>query len=133
MSHGRLCFHSATGGVLKPEEHERSECKRDSAQPVTDVKSCCARLYESDFVRLLLGDSFHPGGLKLTTRLGELLKLGPHSRVLDVACGPGISAVHVAETFGCEVVGIDYSNENVEYANQSARQRGAHKRVRFER
>ena len=99
----------------------------------TDIKSCCARLYESDFVRLLLGDSFHPGGLKLTSRLGELLKLGPHARVLDVACGQGVSAIHIADAFGCEVVGIDYSNENVARANQSARKRGVYERVRFER
>src|SRR5437762_10500966 len=121
MSHGRLCFHSATGGVLKPEEHERSECKRDSAQPVTDVKSCCARLYESDIVRLLLGDSFHPGGLNLTSRLGKLLKLGPASRVLDVASGKGSSALHLADRFGCEVAGIEYSAENVHQANEAAR------------
>ena len=31
-----------------------------------DVKQCCANLYESDFAKLLLGESFHPGGLKLT-------------------------------------------------------------------
>ena len=102
-------------------------------QPSTDIKSCCARLYESDFVRLLLGDSFHPGGLKLTSRLGELLKLDPHARVLDVACGQGVSAIHIADAFGCEVVGIDYSNENVARANQSARKRGVYERVRFER
>ena len=39
------------------------------------VKQCCARLYESDFAKMLLGDSFHPGGLKLTERLGTLLGL----------------------------------------------------------
>ena len=30
------------------------------------IKQCCAGLYESDAARLLLGDSFHPGGAKLT-------------------------------------------------------------------
>jgi ubiquinone/menaquinone biosynthesis C-methylase UbiE len=95
--------------------------------PEQDIKSCCARLYESDFVRILLGESFHPGGLTLTSRLGELLKLGSHSRVLDVACGKGASAIHIAERFCCEVVGIDYSEENVRDANQSACER-----VRFE-
>jgi hypothetical protein len=28
-----------------------------------DIKRCCARLYESEIVTRLLGDSFHPGGL----------------------------------------------------------------------
>ena len=46
-----------------------------------ELKTCCAALYESDFARLLLGDSFHPGGLPLTARLGELLSLAPGQRV----------------------------------------------------
>ena len=87
-----------------------------------EVKSCCARLYESDFVRLLLGESFHPGGLKLTSRLGEVLGLSPSLRVLDIACGKGASAIHICETFGCEIIGIDYSAENVSQANRLALQ-----------
>ena len=101
--------------------------------PEQDLKSCCARLYESDIVRLLLGESFHPGGLKLTSRVGELLKLQPHSRVLDVACGKGTSAIHIAETFGSEVVGVDYSADSVQQANESADERGVADRAQFRR
>jgi ubiquinone/menaquinone biosynthesis C-methylase UbiE len=90
------------------------EHQPDDAQT---LKRCCAQLYESDLARFLLGDSFHPGGLALTRRLGELLHLGPQSRVLDVACGKGASAVFLAEHFGCEVVGVDYSDQNVAQAN----------------
>src|SRR5690348_705826 len=97
------------------------------------VKQCCARIYESEFARLLLGDSFHPGGLKFTERLGELLELSPQSRVLDVASGKGTSAIFLAERFGCEVVGIDYGGENVEQANQAAAAKVLQHRVRFER
>src|SRR5579862_1469737 len=78
-----------------------------------DLKSCCATLYESDFARFLLGDSFHPGGLRLTQQLGELLGLGPGLHVLDVASGKGESAIFLARHFGCEVVGIDFGAENV--------------------
>jgi hypothetical protein len=67
------------------------------------VKQCCARLYESDFAKLLLGDSFHPGGTRLTERLGELLGLGPQSRVLDIASDTGTSALFLAERVSCEV------------------------------
>lgn len=84
------------------------------------LKQCCAQLYESDLARFLLGDSFHPGGLGLTRRLGELLHFGPRSRVLDVACGKGASAAFLAEHFGCEVVGVDYSDQNVTQANRLA-------------
>src|SRR5437763_683766 len=77
------------------------------------LKSCCANLYESDLARMLLGDSFHPGGLRLTRRLAEKLGLRPGCRVLDVASGKGESAIFLAQTFGCEVIGIDFGRENV--------------------
>ncbi len=97
-----------------------------------DLKSCCAQLYEQDFVRLLLGDSFHPGGLALTTELGQALNLEPGLRVLDVASGTGTSALHVAETFDCEVVGVDYGADNVRMANEEAAARGLSGRVQFQ-
>lgn len=95
------------------------------------VKQCCARLYESDFAKLLLGDSFHPGGLKLTERLGTLLGLTSQCRVLDIASGKGTSALFLAERFGCEVLGIDYSGENVEQASGAAAAKGIDARVTF--
>jgi len=95
------------------------------------VKQCCARLYESDFAKLLLGDSFHPGGLRLTERLGTLLGLTSQSRVLDIASGKGTSALFLAERFGCEVLGIDYSGQNVEQANEAAAAKGMDSRVSF--
>jgi ubiquinone/menaquinone biosynthesis C-methylase UbiE len=96
------------------------------------VKQCCARLYEGDLARILLGDSFHPGGTKLTERLGVLLGLGAHSRVLDIASGTGTSALFLAERFGCEVVGLDYGSHNVEQSNAAASARGLDKRVCFQ-
>lgn len=97
-----------------------------------DVKQCCAAFYGSDFARLLLGDSFHPGGIRLTERLGTLLELAPGSNVLDVASGRGTSAFHLAETFGCNVTGIDLSDENVRLATANAQQRGLSARVNFQ-
>jgi arsenite methyltransferase len=95
------------------------------------IKACCARLYESNWARLLLGDSFHPGGLALTQRLGSLLDLKPNSRVLDVAAGEGTSAIYLAQHFGCRVVGIEYSLKSVEAASSSAEAAGVVDRVRF--
>jgi ubiquinone/menaquinone biosynthesis C-methylase UbiE len=85
-----------------------------------ELKSCCATLYESNFARLLLGDSFHPGGLRLTRVLGEKLQLGPGMRVLDVASGKGESALFLVRHFGCDVVGIDFGADNVREANGRA-------------
>jgi ubiquinone/menaquinone biosynthesis C-methylase UbiE len=97
------------------------------------VKQCCARLYESDLTRLLLGDSFHPGGLQLTGKLGRMLALSPASRVLDVACGKGTSAVFLAKEFGCEVFGIDYGDQNVAAARSLAQADHVDSRVQFDR
>ena len=41
--------------------------------PPTAIKQCCAAAYESDAVKLLLGDSLHPGGAEMTDRLGRML------------------------------------------------------------
>lgn len=88
------------------------------------IKICCATFYESDAIRMLIGESFHPGGLVLTHRLGEVLGLNAECHVLDVACGRGTSAVYLAETFGCTVTGIDYSEENIATAQAHAADKG---------
>ena len=58
------------------------------------TKVCCADLYASEWIRLLLGDSLHPGGLALTERLGTLLGLGRGSRVRS-------STTHSANCVAC--------------------------------
>jgi ubiquinone/menaquinone biosynthesis C-methylase UbiE len=98
-----------------------------------EIKQCCAQLYESDLVKLLLGDSFHPGGLKLTERLGDLLQLTAQSRVLDVASGTGASALFLARHFGCQVVGIDFGGQNVLRANDAAARQDLATQVQFQR
>lgn len=109
------------------------------SRPVTDlavttteeVKSCCAALYETEWMRLLLGESFHPGGLKLTERLGRFLLLDPGMVVLDAACGRGDSALHLARTFGCRVIGVDLGADNVAAALVAAREQGLEDVVSF--
>jgi len=97
------------------------------------IKACCAMLYESDWAGLLLGDSYHPGKLQLTERLGRLLDLQPGQRVLDVASGRGTSALFLAERFGCQVVGVDLAGEIVKDANARAIEAGLESMVRFEK
>jgi ubiquinone/menaquinone biosynthesis C-methylase UbiE len=98
-----------------------------------EIKQCCANLYQSDLARHLLGDSFHPGGLVTTRRLGELLALNPSSRVLDVACGNGTTAVFLAKEFGCQVTGIDYGQKNIDSARVLAEVEQLKDRVQFEK
>lgn len=97
-----------------------------------EVKLCCAAAYQSDWARLLLGDTFHPGGLALTRRLGTALDLRPGMRVLDVASGMGTSAIELARSFGCSVLGVDYGAANVRAATQAAEAAGVGTLARFE-
>ncbi|GER90649.1 hypothetical protein KDW_48110 [Dictyobacter vulcani] len=109
-------------------EHETAAASSDDL----NLKSCCANVYQSDLARLLLGESFHPGGTVLTEQLGSLLRLGPDKQVLDVAAGQGTSAIHLAQRFGCHVRGIEYSALAVERATEAARAAGVDKLVTFE-
>jgi SAM-dependent methyltransferase len=72
-----------------------------------ELKACCAGAYASAAARFLLGDSFHPGGAALTSRLIAALRVGPGDTVVDVACGLGTSAAQLARERGCGVIGID--------------------------
>ena len=81
---------------------------------------------------MLLGDSFHPGGVRLTQRLGELLGLNERSHVLDIASGRGTSALHLATTFKCRVTGVDLSKENVTAATVAANEQGLSELAHFE-
>lgn len=101
------------------------------AEPLT-LKTCCALAYQSEWATLLLGDSFHPGGLALTEHLGRALDLGPDLRILDVASGKGSSAIHLARTFGCQVVGIDYGDGSVAAAQAAAEVAAIDHLVHFE-
>src|ERR1700737_2576730 len=88
------------------------------------IKQCCAAAYTHDAVRILVGDTLHPGGARLTERLGRILNLTPDARVLDVASGRGDGAMALAARFGCRVVGLDYGRRNVDAATNEARARG---------
>ena len=99
--------------------------------PPEVVKTCCANFYASDWVRMLLGESLHPGGLALTDRLASVIGLRHGQRLLDVASGRGISAIHLARSVGCSVVGVDYSRQNIASATGAASEQGVSDRVRF--
>jgi hypothetical protein len=96
-----------------------------------ELKACCAAFYQHDLVALVLGPSYHPGGVDLTRRLARALNLRPGERVLDVASGPGTTAVLLAQEFGATVDGVDAGALTVERARTGAAQRHLADRVRF--
>lgn len=95
------------------------------------VKACCAAGYSSDLVSLLLGPSYHPGGLQLTRRLLAGLDVQPGHHVVDVACGIGTTSLLAAREYDASVDGIDLSEANVALATGAADAAGLSGRVRF--
>jgi arsenite methyltransferase len=95
------------------------------------TKGCCAAAYSGDVVAMVLGESYHPGGLMLTRGLLGHLGLASGGRVLDVASGPGATALVAATEHPVEVDGIDLSESNVARAAEAAREGGLEGRVRF--
>jgi ubiquinone/menaquinone biosynthesis C-methylase UbiE len=73
----------------------------------------------------------HPGGFKTTDKLAELCEITQGSRVLDIGCGKGTSAIYLAKKFGCQVVGIDDSEKRIAEATEMARREGVEGKVAF--
>ncbi|MGH3713184.1 MAG: methyltransferase domain-containing protein [Micromonosporaceae bacterium] len=113
---------------MSPEIPERAATRVATSQ---ELKACCASAYSSDLVAMLLGDSYHPGGLALTRRLAGQLGLPRGARVLDVAAGRGTTALLLAAEHGVRVDGLDLSASNVALAQGAADAAGLGGQVTF--
>jgi SAM-dependent methyltransferase len=61
------------------------------------------------------------------------LQLDASSRLLDIACGSGGPALHLARLTGCEVVGVDLHEDGVANATRMAGEAGLDARASFMR
>lgn len=68
-------------------------------------------LYQQGSFRRAAGCEFRPGGLALTDELAAACRLQPGERVLDLACGVGSTASHLASAYGASVAGLDATPE----------------------
>lgn len=76
-------------------------------------------------------DEFHLGGPAATAALAADLGFGPETHLLDIGCGVGGPARHLAAALGCRVTGIDLTAEFVEAAEALTRRCGLADRVSF--
>ena len=67
-----------------------------------------------------------------SNEIPQLLDLRPNSFALEVGCGSGGYALHLAEKVGCCLVGLDINALGVRNANQLALARGLGSMARFE-
>ncbi len=62
----------------------------------------------------------------------QLLDLGRDSSVLEIGCGSGGYALHLAEKLGCQIVGLDINEPGIRSAKELAQTRALGSRARFE-
>ena len=65
-------------------------------------------------------------------KIPRLLDLRLDSSVLELGCGSGGYALHLAEKVGCRLVGLDINAPGIRNANQLAQARGLASQARFE-
>jgi geranyl diphosphate 2-C-methyltransferase len=73
---------------------------------------------------------------RLETAQAEILldhfgDISPADRLLDAGCGRGGTSFMAHQRFGCQTDGVSISEQQVEFANDQARQRGVADKVRF--
>jgi SAM-dependent methyltransferase len=59
-----------------------------------------------------------------SAEIPQLLGLAPDSYVLEVGCGSGGYALHLAEKIGCRILGLDINESGIRNANQLAQAAG---------
>jgi SAM-dependent methyltransferase len=77
-------------------------------------------------------DAFHIRGRASTDELVARLELQPGVELLDVGCGIGGSARHLALAHGCQVTGIDLTAAYCELANELSARLGLATQTRFQ-
>ncbi|MEQ1949393.1 MAG: methyltransferase domain-containing protein [Bryobacteraceae bacterium] len=65
-------------------------------------------------------------------QIPKVLELTPESNVLEIGCGSGAYALHLAESIGCSVTGLDLNENGVRNASRLAEERGLSEKVRFQ-
>lgn len=70
-------------------------------------------LHQCPGFRSVAGEALRPGGLLLTDRLLSLAALPTNARLLDLGCGPGLSARHAARHWGLRVTGVDTTHADL--------------------
>lgn len=92
------------------------------------IEKCDIFDFMSNYVGLTV---LHPGGFNATHKLANSCQIDNNSRVVDIACGKGTSAVYLAQKYGCQVIGIDISEDSVAHAADLARRKGLESKVSF--
>jgi ubiquinone/menaquinone biosynthesis C-methylase UbiE len=67
-----------------------------------------------------------------SAQIPRLLELTSKSSVLEIGCGSGVYALHLAKTIGCDITGLDINELGIRNANHLARSSGIAGQARFQ-
>lgn len=76
-----------------------------------------------------IGITKHTGGPAASRDLLAMCHVDDASEVLEVGCGIGVGVANIAQDHACRVVGIDRSEQMIEWARRRAREHGVEDRV----
>lgn len=76
-------------------------------------------------------DEFHIGGRMATRSFLDQIAIRTEDHVLDVGCGIGGASRFAAQTYGCQVIGMDLTDEYVETGNTLCSWLGLEHRVKL--
>lgn len=82
-----------------------------------------------DFMAYLGKNVINPGGTRGRDQILETLDPPPGARILEIGCGTGHTACHIAQRYRSHVTAIDISPGMIEGARQRVRTEGLHRRV----
>jgi ubiquinone/menaquinone biosynthesis C-methylase UbiE len=85
-----------------------------------------------DFMGYLDVPFFNIGGVASIERLAELCRIVEDMNVLVVGCGTGGNACYLAQTYGCQVTGIDIAENMIQKATLRAEELNLTDRVTFQ-
>jgi ubiquinone/menaquinone biosynthesis C-methylase UbiE len=86
----------------------------------------------SDSEDQLRGDGgYHCGGQQVTERMARRIELTKENIILDAGCGAGGPARHLAEKFGCSVIGLDREYDRLLIAAMRTRSMALQNKVSF--
>ena len=99
---------------------------------MTEMKSSIDECDIFDFMANIVGMTvLHPSGFEATDKLAQLCHISSDTKVLDIACGKGTSAVYIAKKHSCEIEGVDVDENLIEQARDLTKRKRLERQVRF--
>ena len=95
------------------------------------LDTCCHDEDQINLIKSLLGNQTHASDLDVTRHMGQVLKLDEFDKVLDITSGDGGGDVMLSQTYGCQVVGLTNSEDQLSIARRTAFKSKSFEKVTF--